>query len=364
MNRVLLSGVAATALLASGAALAAEVKVDIKQVHENFQGAGNFLNVLHNNTDVTQTATNLANGVISDDEAYADFDDIKQTFDSVQGALNIAVTEYGQWNDLAQEATSVANIVTADDVDEVFQKASGLQFSGNYAEYGQWVDGASQTASNIANLVEVDEADELVQFSSAIQLSGNVLHYDGYASDSVDGKVDDLTQSATNVANLINADDVNDIYQSAFVAQAGINYAEFGGHIVDTPDTNGVTEAAEASTQSATNVANLAQLGELDYSLSQSAYGPGQLAANILVAKVGVPNHYQNGSIQDVAQTASNLQNVLIAENIRGGAYGYDVVQTSFAPQLAVNAAFGSGFVNNLTQGATNVSNLVSVTVE
>jgi hypothetical protein len=360
MQRILLSSVATAALLASGAALATEVNVDVSQTFENIQLGGNLLNVLHNNTDVEQTVTNLANGIIDERGNDGDWDDLDQYFGGLQVSGNVAVTEYGQWNDLTQEATNVANLVNVDDVDTIWQNAEGFQFSVNYAEYGQWVDEAAQSASNLANVVEIDDGDKIKQFAFINQAAINALHYDGVAEatggncyQDRNGDVAELVQEATNVANLLNAGDVEDVYQDADIDQVALNLASFGKGISD-------------SSQTATNVANLAQFEELDGDIDQIAEGESQKAANVLAASVsgGAMGDYLTGTIENVSQTSSNLQNVIIAGDIDGHHGVTEVVQQSYTPQMAGNIALGSGFTNNLTQGATNVSNLVTVTVE
>ncbi|MFN7124974.1 MAG: hypothetical protein ACK4M8_03765 [Allorhizobium sp.] len=206
-------------------------------------------------TDVTQSATNVANsislGEIGDTGSM--LDDVSQYASVDQSAVNdikVALTA----EDVAQEAVNATNLITSDlaDLGEVSQTAWGNQEALNTIEFKDWIDGnaivdgavvpSSQSATNVINSVSAPEIrTTLAQFSDVNQKARNVA--DSVSSSS---KVWDLNQTAVNAANLVSIGTIGgdlELGQVAFVSQNASNLI----------DANGTVEAV---VQSATNVAN------------------------------------------------------------------------------------------------------------
>ncbi|MEO3433890.1 hypothetical protein [Inquilinus sp. CAU 1745] len=357
MNRLFLSTASAAVLLAGAAH--AETTVDVGQVFLNVQDATNSIDVVHNNHGVAQDATNLGNGLIDERAGNAaNYDDVNQIAIGAQNAANDVSSYYGMWTDLEQNATNVTNLVNVQDVNELVQITAAVQNADNFADYGQAVTDVGQSASNIANLAEVDDAknhgDFILQLSLTGQDASNHLNFHGNPPPthpaSGASNVEGLTQEATNVANLLNADDVRNVIQGALLAQKATNTAEFGIGLTD-------------GEQTATNVGNLINADEITNVAIQGAIGE-QTAVNRAVTNAS-GNHHA-GSINGLDQSASNLANVITAQDGLTGSAGFipEAVQVSAVSQTARNVIDGNGGTGNLTQGATNVSNLVSITVD
>lgn len=350
MKRVFLSTASAAVLLAGAAN--ADTTVDVGQVFLNVQDATNSIDVVHNNNDVAQDATNLGNALIDERTGNAaNYDDVGQIAIGAQNAANDVSSFYGMWTDLDQNATNVTNLVNVQDVNELVQITAAVQRARNVADYGQAVTDVSQSASNIANLAEIDDAknygDYILQLSLTGQDASNHLNFHGDASL---GGVDGITQEATNVANLLNADDVRNVIQGAYLAQEATNTAEFGVDLTD-------------GEQTATNVGNLINADEITNVALQGAIGE-QTAVNRAVTSA-TGNHLA-GSINGLDQSASNLANVVTAQDGLTGSAGFipEAVQVSAVSQTAKNVIDGNGYTANIGQTATNVSNLVSITVD
>jgi hypothetical protein len=212
-------------------------------------------------TDVTQSATNVANsislGTIGDTGEM--LDEVSQDAFVDQSAVNdikVALTA----EDVAQEAVNATNLITSDlaDLGDVSQMAWGSQEALNTIEFKDWIDGnamlgdavvpSSQSATNVINSVSAPEIrTTLAQFSHVNQKASNVA--DSVSSSS---KVWDLNQTAVNAANLVSIGTIGgdlELDQLAFVSQNASNLI----------DANGTVEAV---VQSATNVAN--SIGDLN----------------------------------------------------------------------------------------------------
>lgn len=212
-------------------------------------------------TDVTQSATNVANSISLGEigETGSMLDEVSQGAFVDQYAVNdikVALTA----EDVAQEAVNATNLITSDlaDLSEVSQMAFGDQDALNTIEFKDWIDGnaivdgavvpSSQSATNVINSVSAPEIrTTLAQFSAVDQKARNVA--DSVSSSS---KVWDLNQTAVNATNLVSIGTIGgdlELDQLAFVSQNASNLI----------DANGTVEAV---VQSATNVAN--SIGDLN----------------------------------------------------------------------------------------------------
>lgn len=221
-------------------------------------------------TDVTQSATNVANsvslGTTGDaPEGALYLDKIKQGAFVDQYATNDIETAYTV-EDVSQSAVNAANLISSDvateDLYKVKQFAVGDQDAYNTIVFKKSIDGnatevvgeatvvipSTQDATNVVNSVSVQSVSKtLAQFSAVEQDAKNVA--DSVGSNS---NVWDFNQTAVNATNLVSIGAINDtldISQVAFASQEASNLL----------DANGTVEQV---VQSATNVAN--SIGSLD----------------------------------------------------------------------------------------------------
>lgn len=347
MRLVFLSSVSA-AMLLSGAAVAGggghHINVDVGQAFLNVQDASNAVEAAAGASDIGQDASNIANAVIDERGGPLNsYDDVLQLSFGAQNAINTAVAEAAGVDDIAQSATNVANLVNVNRVDDIGQISFADQIAGNQLVPAGNATDLAQSASNLVNVAEIGTAGRgslVGQISATSQAASNEM-FGGAA-------LGDIAQDATNVANLLNAERINGAIQAVGLDQDAYNAVDFRSGLTDLE-------------QTATNVGNLADAGTIKGPIVQGALGV-QQATN---AVGGIVGGGANGTVVDLAQSASNLVNVVTTRNgVAGGSrFLPELAQVSNVGQSASNAVTAPA-VAGLVQGATNVSNLISVTVD
>lgn len=320
-----------------------------------------------NLVDVVQSATNVGNSV----EAGNVTDDIKQivywTSQSAGNRINVPA----DIRDFSQSATNVLNSISVDEIDDILQRvglsrqsARNVIITDDDLEVPRIKrDGIklnTQDAVNAANIATFSTADWVKQSAYATDQSAvNIIWGLGrnIPSYSHNDDIDDVAQTATNVVNSVNAEEgtADRLYQYVNeVDQFARNFIDYGRNVDDV-------------TQEATNAANIAQFGSIDYHTEQVYHdnrgGYAQQAIN------RVSRGDRDGSISDLVQSATNVINSLSGDALPADYRWYDVDVYQLADlyddnndQLATNfVRFGTGGLEDLEQSATNVANSISV---
>jgi len=332
------------------------------------QTAGNTLDGVFSISNSTQAAVNAANlATLMTVEG-----DIDQSFFAAgQTAMNDALLVIGSVSASDQEATNVANSVSAAgaglEIETLDQSVSfATQVAANNIGaspiQGFEVTGVAnvnQTAVNAANLATLQDVN--VSLDQSVSDLGQLAINTVVDVDASTGGISDLTQAATNVANSATLDDVEasaTLTQTADMSgflngQAALNYVEFG--------MAGVTNA----TQTATNAVNLVTLDELRGTLSQEVINGAQIAGNLVnysgFIGDGGPNLDSAGTVSGLTQTAVNAANLVTVATLPDlGSGTLEVSQAYSGFQLSGNGLYDADTINNVTQAATNVANSIS----
>jgi|GEM_PF-938838 len=332
------------------------------------QTAGNTLDGVFSISNSTQAAVNAANlATLMTVEG-----DIDQSFFAAgQTAMNDALLVIGSVSASDQEATNVANSVSAAgaglEIETLDQSVSfatqvaanniGASPIGGFEVTG--VANVNQTAVNAANLATLQDVN--VSLDQSVSDLGQLAINTVVDVDASTGGISDLTQAATNVANSATLDDVEasaTLTQTADMSgflngQAALNYVEFG--------MAGVTNA----TQTATNAVNLVTLDELRGTLSQEVINGAQIAGNLVnysgFIGDGGPNLDSAGTVSGLTQTAVNAANLVTVATLPDLGFGtLEVSQAYSGFQLSGNGLYDADTINNVTQAATNVANSIS----
>ena len=331
------------------------------------QTAGNTLDGVFSISNSTQAAVNAANlATLMTVEG-----DIDQSFFAAgQTAMNDALLVIGSVSASDQEATNVANSVSAAgaglEIETLDQSVSfatqvaanniGASPIGGFEVTG--VANVNQTAVNAANLATLQDVN--VSLDQSVTGLGQLAINTVVDVDASTGGISDLTQAATNVANSATLDDVEasaTLTQTADMSgflngQAALNYVEFG--------MNGVTNA----TQTATNAVNLATLDDLRGTLSQEVINGAQIAGNLVnysgFIGDGGPNLDSAGTVSGLTQTAVNAANLVTVATLPDIGGSLEVSQAYSGFQLSGNGLYDADTINNVTQAATNVANSIS----
>ena len=332
------------------------------------QTAGNTLDGVFSISNSTQAAVNAANlATLMTVEG-----DIDQSFFAAgQTAMNDALLVIGSVSASDQEATNVANSVSAAgaglEIETLDQSVSfatqvaanniGASPIGGFEVTG--VANVNQTAVNAANLATLQDVN--VSLDQSVSDLGQLAINTVVDVDASTGGISDLTQAATNVANSATLDDVEasaTLTQTADMSgflngQAALNYVEFG--------MAGVTNA----TQTATNAVNLATLDDLRGTLSQEVINGAQIAGNLVnysgFIGDGGPNLDSAGTVSGLTQTAVNAANLVTVATLPDLGFGtLEVSQAYSGFQLSGNGLYDADTINNVTQAATNVANSIS----
>ncbi|MGB3689474.1 MAG: hypothetical protein WBA02_09250, partial [Jannaschia helgolandensis] len=298
--------------------------------------------------------------------------DIDQSFFAAgQTAMNDALLVIGSVSASDQEATNVANSVSAagegleietldqsvSDATQIAANNIGASPIGGFEVTG--VANVNQTAVNAANLATLQDVN--VSLDQSVSDLGQLAINTVVDVDASTGGISDLTQAATNVANSATLDDVEasaTLTQTADMSgflngQAALNYVEFG--------MAGVTNA----TQTATNAVNLVTLNELRGTLSQEVINGAQIAGNLVnysgFISDGGPNLDSAGTVSGLTQTAVNAANLVTVATLPDlGSGTLEVSQAYSGFQLSGNGLYDADTINNVTQAATNVANSIS----
>ena len=331
------------------------------------QTAGNTLDGVFSISNSTQAAVNAANlATLMTVEG-----DIDQSFFAAgQTAMNDALLVIGSVSASDQEATNVANSVSAAgaglEIETLDQSVSfatqvaanniGASPIGGFEVTG--VANVNQTAVNAANLATLQDVN--VSLDQSVTGLGQLAINTVVDVDASTGGISDLTQAATNVANSATLDDVEasaTLTQTADMSgflngQAALNYVEFG--------MAGVTNA----TQTATNAVNLATLDDLRGTLSQEVINGAQIAGNLVnysgFIGDGGPNLDSAGTVSGLTQTAVNAANLVTVATLPDIGGSLEVSQAYSGFQLSGNGLYDADTINNVTQAATNVANSIS----
>ena len=331
------------------------------------QTAGNTLDGVFSISNSTQEAVNAANlATLMTVEG-----DIDQSFFAAgQTAMNDALLVIGSVSASDQEATNVANSVSAAgaglEIETLDQSVSfatqvaanniGASPIGGFEVTG--VANVNQTAVNAANLATLQDVN--VSLDQSVSNLGQLAINTVVDVDASTGGISDLTQAATNVANSATLDDVEasaTLTQTADMSgflngQAALNYVEFG--------MAGVTNA----TQTATNAVNLATLDDLRGTLSQEVINGAQIAGNLVnysgFIGDGGPNLDSAGTVSGLTQTAVNAANLVTVATLPDIGGSLEVSQAYSGFQLSGNGLYDADTINNVTQAATNVANSIS----
>ena len=331
------------------------------------QTAGNTLDGVFSISNSTQAAVNAANlATLMTVEG-----DIDQSFFAAgQTAMNDALLVIGSVSASDQEATNVANSVSAagagleiETLDQSVSFATQVAANNIGASPIQGVEvtgvaNVNQTAVNAANLATLQDVN--VSLDQSVTGLGQLAINTVVDVDASTGGISDLTQAATNVANSATLDDVEasaTLTQTADMSgflngQAALNYVEFG--------MNGVTNA----TQTATNAVNLATLDDLRGTLSQEVINGAQIAGNLVnysgFIGDGGPNLDSAGTVSGLTQTAVNAANLVTVATLPDIGGSLEVSQAYSGFQLSGNGLYDADTINNVTQAATNVANSIS----
>lgn len=331
------------------------------------QTAGNTLDGVFSISNSTQVAVNAANlATLMTVEG-----DIDQSFFAAgQTAMNDALLVIGSVSASDQEATNVANSVSAagagleiETLDQSVSFATQVAANNIGASPIQGVEvtgvaNVNQTAVNAANLATLQDVN--VSLDQSVTGLGQLAINTVVDVDASTGGISDLTQAATNVANSATLDDVEasaTLTQTADMSgflngQAALNYVEFG--------MAGVTNA----TQTATNAVNLATLDDLRGTLSQEVINGAQIAGNLVnysgFIGDGGPNLDSAGTVSDLTQTAVNAANLVTVATLPDIGGSLEVSQAYSGFQLSGNGLYDADTINNVTQAATNVANSIS----
>ena len=331
------------------------------------QTAGNTLDGVFSISNSTQAAVNAANlATLMTVEG-----DIDQSFFAAgQTAMNDALLVIGSVSASDQEATNVANSVSAagagleiETLDQSVSFATQVAANNIGASPIQGVEvtgvaNVNQTAVNAANLATLQDVN--VSLDQSVTGLGQLAINTVVDVDASTGGISDLTQAATNVANSATLDDVEasaTLTQTADMSgflngQAALNYVEFG--------MNGVTNA----TQTATNAVNLATLDDLRGTLSQEVINGAQIAGNLVnysgFIGDGGPNLDSAGTVSGLTQTAVNAANLVTVATLPDIGGTLEVSQAYSGFQLSGNGLYDADTINNVTQAATNVANSIS----
>ena len=328
------------------------------------QTAGNTLDGVFSISNSTQAAVNAANlATLMTVEG-----DIDQSFFAAgQTAMNDALLVIGSVSASDQEATNVANSVSAAgaglEIETLDQSVSfatqvaanniGASPIGGFEVTG--VANVNQTAVNAANLATLQDVN--VSLDQSVSDLGQLAINTVVDVDASTGGISDLTQAATNVANSATLDDVEasaTLTQTADMSgflngQAALNYVEFG--------MAGVTNA----TQTATNAVNLATLDDLRGTLSQEVINGAQIAGNLVnysgFIGDGGPNLDSAGTVSGLTQTAVNAANLVTVATLPDLGFGtLEVSQAYSGFQLSGNGLYDADTINNVTQAADRKS--------
>jgi hypothetical protein len=223
----------------------------------------------------TQTAVNAANLVTTGDING----NIDQAFGwrTLQLAVNSATGggDASFVDDLAQEATNVANSITANNVNDgwgwwpdVDQTALGAQVALNTIEFGAGAGGgsgsitdtsdlstvalnaSSQAGTNVANLVTLSDLNGTSsQYASVYQKVSDVADYTGPNGGYQLGEVSGFSQTGMNAANLLTAASLPSFSHDLEVSQISDSYQKVSNSLSTVGGLGNIT-------QSATNVAN------------------------------------------------------------------------------------------------------------
>jgi len=331
------------------------------------QTAGNTLDGVFSISNSTQVAVNAANlATLMTVEG-----DIDQSFFAAgQTAMNDALLVIGSVSASDQEATNVANSVSAagagleiETLDQSVSFATQVAANNIGASPIQGVEvtgvaNVNQTAVNAANLATLQDVN--VSLDQSVSNLGQLAINTVVDVDASTGGISDLTQAATNVANSATLDDVEasaTLTQTADMSgflngQAALNYVEFG--------MAGVTNA----TQTATNAVNLVTLDELRGTLSQEVTNGAQIAGNLVnysgFIGDGGPNLDSAGTVSGLTQTAVNAANLVTVATLPDIGGTLEVSQAYSGFQLSGNGLYDADTINNVTQAATNVANSIS----
>ena len=331
------------------------------------QTAGNTLDGVFSISNSTQAAVNAANlATLMTVEG-----DIDQSFFAAgQTAMNDALLVIGSVSASDQEATNVANSVSAagagleiETLDQSVSFATQVAANNIGASPIQGVEvtgvaNVNQTAVNAANLATLQDVN--VSLDQSVTGLGQLAINTVVDVDASTGGISDLTQAATNVANSATLDDVEasaTLTQTADMSgflngQAALNYVEFG--------MAGVTNA----TQTATNAVNLATLDDLRGTLSQEVINGAQIAGNLVnysgFIGDGGPNLDSAGTVSGLTQTAVNAANLVTVATLPDIGGTLEVSQAYSGFQLSGNGLYDADTINNVTQAATNVANSIS----
>ena len=362
--------------------------------------------------DYSQSASNLGNYANIDDagsvlQKFAGNENDQRASNFIGGDNDSSAGDPGRaqdvenrLQDVSQDASNSGNLLLADDVGSLDQLLgqSVDQFATNTAWYELDVQGTEQSASNTANYADVNAVDGLALQKTgdeSDQVARNVLmrepgQYNG------DGWVRDTSQSATNYANIFRSvidgvdnnnfgddrpeqdkkgnetrdpnPDVDQLEQDGGDAQRASNKVTFGAYL---GKDNG--KFRPDTTQDATNIMNLAEVREFDEGgissgtlVMQTAAGADddsiQSAVN-LATYSGSSSLSEPGNVRDFEQSAGNMANLVYTGNLpsitsSSGVTEFD--QTVSVPQFASNTITTIGNLNGVTQGASNVGNVLS----
>lgn len=347
--------------------------------------------------DVEQKATNVANSVSAQDltgpitqstSGWGIDNDLDQSaFNTIILQNGLVATDVD--TPTLQAATNAANLVNVGDVDtslfQDFAYGSSQQAINTIVEgfdYGffgfnnQALENITQEATNVANIVTASGDNEagngtgtlkgenwgwIVQVGSGDQLAVNTVDFI-----SNDAKIKKLTQEALNVLNSVSADlALTTISQIAGygASQNAFNYVEFG----DGDDYEYYsTPALQDVTQEATNAANLVSVNLLEADVYQTATLDQYSANTALFIGDESAWGYNNGSVKDLTQDATNIANIISVDSFGGNFV--DLNQSMVGDQFATNTLIADGWGNNgvnsisdVTQTATNVANSIGL---
>lgn len=346
MRRMLLMSSAAALALAAGPALAGD-ETDINQSMAAVQEVINSIDVVHDNTTLTQDGTNLANVIDA-----ADLDDMNQIVDGIveQDVTNAMATTGGMFNVAAQTGVNGANILNAGDISTANQLAQigFTQSVSNSMDFGYWINAsvdhdAVQSGTNLSNVATVATAMDIYQYGWGDQDVVNSAAYTG-AGDA--GDIQNLAQEATNLNNVMSGETIDDIAQNAYTFQGVDNGIVFG-------------QTLAASTQAATNMANVVNVtGTFDIA-QQDALGVQSVMNHATYAGAG--GGAANGAIDGFGQSGINGANILSAGVLPSMTSLQEVTQNGTMIQSVSNSLTGMGSTTGLSQAGTNIQNVVSV---
>lgn len=266
-----------------------------QSVHGMGQTATNSISS-SNLDNIEQTLDNVANMIVFDVEGG----DVSQTVSKLGQLAKNTIHANGFVIKTEQEGSNLSNVVSSAALGDVNQKFwFSSQVAENSISANPWqnpkgptvvaFNEVGQTATNVANLVDAEEAGKINQnFMFASQTATNSL---GASK----GLMTNIDQAASNSANIVTLESI-----SATLTQSAAKASQVASNSMSAP---GFGAGSRDLTQSATNVTNLALLGDIgaSTSVSQSVSSYGQLAQNSI--QMG------NGGV--ISQTGGNLANIL-----------------------------------------------------